>query len=73
VLAIKFEALFLREHLHPAILAHRLNFLELRDRFLDRLIVRQQTTEPAVVHIELSAALRFFFYRVLCLTLRANE
>ena len=73
VFAIEFEAFLFGQHLKTAVLTHRLDVLELLDRFLDRLVVCQKATEPSVVDVKLSAAFRFFFDSLLCLTLSADK
>ena len=62
-----------RELRHAAVFDHGLQQLQALDGFLQRDPVGERAAEPAVVHVEHSAALRFFGDGFLRLALGAEE
>src|SRR5947207_2097382 len=72
-LTLELNHFFLREQLITAIRGHFIEFLQPLHRFLDRHPVGEESAQPALVHIEHSAALRFFSDGVLRLPLGAYE
>ena len=57
----------------PAVLSHRIQFLQTLDGFLHRGHVGEQTAEPALVHIKLRTADGFLGNRFLSLALSADK
>src|SRR5207244_4399945 len=71
-LVIEMRALFLRQLL-LGIRENRLELLEALDGATNGREIGERAAEPAVVHVEHTAAIRFFENRVLRLALRAHE
>src|SRR5215475_6707205 len=67
------QSLLLGVLLNPAVSLHRFDLLESLDRFLNCLEIGQQTAEPALVDVELIAAKRLLFDRILGLTFRSDK
>ena len=65
--------LFFRDRLVPAVGAHGLELAQPIDAPLDRHEIGQEPAEPALIHVEHSAALGFLGDHVLGLPFRAHE
>ena len=72
-LAVQARAFFFGKLRHAAVFGHGFQQLESLDGFLKRDPVGERAAEPAVVHVEHSAALRFFLDGFLRLALRAQK
>src|SRR6185436_6495755 len=72
-LAIKLNALFLRQLFVATIGLHRLKLLETLDGLLYGLEVGEQAAQPALVNVVLTSSLSFLAHRILRLSLRANK
>src|SRR6185436_783533 len=73
VLTIESEPFLFGQRIGSSIGSHRFDVLHSLDRFLNRLKIRQQPTEPTLVDVILAAAFGLFLNRVLRLTLCADE
>src|SRR5262249_36950475 len=71
--ALQTESLLLCESVESAVGAHLLDVFHPLDRFLNRLEVCKQASQPALIDVVLTAAFRFFFDGILCLPFCSYE
>src|SRR5580704_11971794 len=73
VLMVEFEPFLFRKLIEPPVGSHRFYVLHMLNRFLNRLEIRQQAPQPAMINVIVTAPFCFFFHGILCLALGSNK